>query len=471
MKKIRLLQVMSFVALLSFTSCADFLERQSQDEVIVKTATDFSELLLGSGYVTIVQYQSVYLMDDDIEIYENPYYPEIFTAYERFGALSWQPNMWEREYTLPDSYTDTYKRIMGVNAVLDGIEEASGSQESKDQVRAEALALRGYYYWMLVNLYAEPYNVNKNALGVPLKLHANLEENGMARNTVAEVYDRIVEDLSLSVTLFEKYAKRRANYRINSTSAYILLSRAFLFMERWEDAISAATQAIKSSEGLTDYQQLYAEVVENQYAFMPNYNNSEVEWIYGVGWDLGFLGPSKDLLSQYTPDDYRPRIWFDLNKYQTAHLLKKDYDWRSSYSAPVNTLRISEAYLNRAEAYAMKNDNGKALVDLNELKRHRIQNYVDVTNGDMVDVLKEVRLERRRELCFDEMRWFDLRRYGMPSITHKYRYKSDEPWVTYTLKEKDPMYTLPIPNEVVKQNPLLTQNPSAEGSERTGITE
>lgn len=470
MRKIRLWQAMWLLALLPVTACSDFLERQSQDEVIVKTATDFSELLLGSGYVTSVSYQSAYFMDDDIQIYENSFYPELFTVYQKFGALSWQPDMWEREYTLSDSYTHTYTRIMGVNAVLDGIEQASGPQESKDQVRAEALALRGYYYWMLVNLYAEPYNVNKNAPGVPLKLVASLEENGMPRNTVAEVYERILQDLSASAALFDQYEKRRANYRINATSAYILLSRAYLFMERWDDAISAATQAINGAEGLTDYRELYAEVANGQSVFMPNYAHSEVEWIYGVSWDLQCFGPSKDLLSTYTPDDYRPLIWFDLNEYSAIHLPKKDYDWTASYTTPVNTLRISEAYLNRAEAYAMKNDQENALSDLNELRRNRIKNYVDVTAGEVRDLMEEVRLERRRELCFDEMRWFDLRRYGMPSIVHQYRYKSQDPWVTYTLKEKDPMYTLPFPNEVVRQNPLLTQNPSATQPARTGVT-
>ena len=40
---------MPFVALL-FGSCGDFLEEESQSEVIPKSASDFSELLIGSGY-------------------------------------------------------------------------------------------------------------------------------------------------------------------------------------------------------------------------------------------------------------------------------------------------------------------------------------------------------------------------------------------------------------------------------------
>lgn len=128
--------------LLLTSSCSEFLERQSQDEVIVKTATDFSELLLGAGYVTVVRYETLYCMDDDIEIYEDSYYPELLSVYEKYGAFTWQPNQWEREYHLSDSYTDSYSRIMGVNAVLDGIEQASGAQEDKDQVQAEALAAK-----------------------------------------------------------------------------------------------------------------------------------------------------------------------------------------------------------------------------------------------------------------------------------------------------------------------------------------
>ena len=47
MKKI--IYAMSAAALL-LSSCGDFLKEESQSEVIPKTASDFSELLLGNGY-------------------------------------------------------------------------------------------------------------------------------------------------------------------------------------------------------------------------------------------------------------------------------------------------------------------------------------------------------------------------------------------------------------------------------------
>ena len=66
-------------------------------------------------------------------------------------------------------------------------------------------------------------------------------------------------------------------------------------------------------------------------------------------------------------------------------------------------------------------------------RRNRIIGYTDASEVPS-GILDEIRLERRLELCFDEQRWFDLRRYGMPSITHRYRYRKSDPWMIYTLK-------------------------------------
>lgn len=83
-------------------------------------------------------------------------------------------------------------------------------------------------------------------------------------------------------------------------------------------------------------------------------------------------------------------------------------------------------------------------------------------------LLKEIREERRLELCFDEVRWFDLRRYGMPSISHLYKVRKSASWQTYTLNEKDPLYTLPLPSDVMNENSALQQNESAKEPLRQG---
>lgn len=455
-------------ALLGCCACSDFLNEESADEVIVKTVSDYSELLLGSGYPspTGKLYNILYLLDDDYMLNERAMYndEDYQSAISVFPFYTWQPDMWENQNVnksyYDDSYSMTYERIVGVNAVLDGIDEAIGEEEEREQVKAEALALRGYYYFMLVNLYAKPYNVDKEGLGVPLKLTADIETTGQPRNSVAEVYRQITEDMESASALFEKYAKRRGSFRINLPSVNILLCRAYLQMEEWDKVIACATKAIESGNPLTNYTNLPA-----KNGTFSNYDYSEVEWLYGNGFtscSLPGLKASDELLALYAQngDDTRPALWF-----YNGNVYKKRL---GSKRTPTNAIRMSEAYLSRAEAYAKKNDVQKAAADLNHLRMNRYRNYAGESFADATLLMDEIRKERRLELCYDDVRWFDLRRYGMPSITHLYKVRQNAAWQRFTLQEKDPLYTLPIPNEVINENVALKQNESANQPARQG---
>ena len=463
MKRLRLF-ILILVASLGMSGCSNFLKESSQDEVIPETVYDYSELLLNyMGFSDI--WQVLFVASDETQLRSDVFDwgDDYSYSMEVEGVFTWQPDMWETGGSrINSSYTDAYALIMGVNAVLDGIDGARGDQETRDRVKAEALGLRGFYYFFLVNLFGEPYNYNKDALGVPLKLTAGLVENGLKRNTVAEVYEQIVEDLETSSELFNQLPKTRGNYRINSTTVDIILSRVYLFMERYDDAIAAASRAIASSEGLTDYTKL----AEDMDFTMYSYDHSEVEWVYGDSEDVydGIIfSPSSSLMECFAGKlDRREIFWF------SGETIYKITNYGTT---PTNTIRISEAYLNRAEAYVLSeqaNKNTLALADLNELRRNRIVDYEDVNVMDEAQLLDEIRTERYVELCFEGHRWFDLRRYGMPAIKHDYKRYGKDAWMTYTLKEKDPLYTLPIPSEAIKNNIQLEQNASAYEPKRVG---
>ena len=473
MKKLQFM--ICILGLLGLNACSDYLNKESSDEVIVKTVSDYSELLLGAGYPepTGSLYNTLYLLDDDYMLNENSLDDEedYSGAVSAFPFYTWQANMWERQEvnasTYGESYSPTYTRLMGVNAVLDGIDEAIGEIEDRDQVKAEALALRGYYYFMLVNLYGEPYNYNKQALGVPLKLTANMETNGTARSTVEDVYKQIVSDLKAASDLFEKYPKRRGSYRINLPATNILLSRVYLHMELWDEAIAAATKAIENGGVLTNYVNL-----KSSSTCISNYNYSEVEWVYGNGntptRSLPGMVVSTELRNKFleNPNDTRINLWFLINR-TNWNITKKRISYPSGTPrTPTNSIRMSEAYLNRSEAYAQKGV--AAWNDLSHLRENRYKEYSETAITDATVLLKEIREERRLELCFDEVRWFDLRRYGMPSISHLYKVRKSASWQTYTLNEKDPLYTLPLPSDVMNENSALQQNESAKEPLRQG---
>ena len=81
----------------------------------------------------------------------------------------------------------------------------------------------------------------------------------------------------------------------------------------------------------------------------------------------------------------------------------------------------------------------------------------DIDFASKEELIAFIKEERRRELCFEGHRWFDLRRWGMPAITHTWHNSSSQS-STYTLEEGDLLYTVPIPEEAIQSNNSLVQN-------------
>ena len=91
--------------------------------------------------------------------------------------------------------------------------------------------------------------------------------------------------------------------------------------------------------------------------------------------------------------------------------------------------------------------------DLNEVYSQRIEGgngQLNVSNVD--DARKKLREEKRKEFCFEDIRWFDIRRWGL-AIEHKYyNFSMDGSFVTYLLDAESPNYVLSIPLDVQRRN-------------------
>ena len=64
-----------------------------------------------------------------------------------------------------------------------------------------------------------------------------------------------------------------------------------------------------------------------------------------------------------------------------------------------------------------------------------------------------VLLERRKELCYEGHRWFDLKRNGAPEIVHYFNGEK------YVLEQNDLRYVLQIPDNELINNPEIEKNP------------
>ena len=472
--KLKSFLISGIAGLLTLSSCSKFLEEKSQSEIIPKTAIDYRELLIGSGYMTNDEpLKFLYFMDDDVDFFleyanDPSHVVGTYNAQLNYLYYTWQPRMADRngvgdliaEDPASTAYAKYYNRIMGCNAVLENIDQSIGTQNEKDRVKAEALAVRAMYYFRLANVYGEPYNHNPQSLCVPLKLTSGIFSEPAAQNTVAEVYTQVVNDLKEATRLMDPLPITRKDFHINQPAIHILFSRVYLFMEKWKESADEASKAFEQGAKVTDMTTL-----ATKSGTWQNYTNDEVEWVFGGNTqpDQSTYTPSVPFLSTFDANDARFRVGFSLlnTGVYLATKLPTGVDLGQ-------TIRTSEAVLNRAEANVQLGNLGPALQDLNDLRRKRIEGYTDVVINDKNQLLQAVRDERRKEFCYEGFRWFDLRRYGMPEISHRYQHDLGESVLHYKLTKGDAMYVLPFPNSVILRNPGLKQSQSGMMADRIG---
>ena len=129
---------------------------------------------------------------------------------------------------------------------------------------------------------------------------------------------------------------------------------------------------------------------------------------------------------------------------------------------------LREILLNKAEALAMLSREDEVMNVIEELRSKRMKQdtYVALDRRTGEKLIELIRDERRRELCFEGHRWFDLRRYAVNTkypytkkIIHDQYFYSSTTWTreylgSYELKEynSEPAYVIPIPRSVIEFN-------------------
>lgn len=512
------------VVLVLFTnsSCKKFLEESSQDEVKPGSLPDLVALMAGDGYPYITNLSLVLsFITDDIECFGGQGQEKYIPVVQKIKSpFSWRKSMFEDlimtggiAYVGPvNSWQVLYKQIAGCNVILDYIDKVTGSETEKQNLRGQALAMRAYYYFILVNMFGKPYNDPSSNpetnLGVPLKLDMMVSDQFYGRNTVAEVYAQMEKDFLEAALLMKNNPKNNGLYKMNEQAAYTMLSRLYLYEEQWDKTIEYADKALAIKSSLaqlstfttvggtyawnntflnTNNNKIYdpAKSKEIIWAYEPNLTADKEVFKSSMTPSYSFVlgppyAPSTELMNLYETRpvsdndtylaDLRARLYYE--GAVAGFINNPPAPLTANFKVYLGTkggggLRVAELYLNRAEANIRKalTAGGEglqsALNDLNTLRASRYDTrkaYVPVNISDAQTLLDFYKDERRRELAFEGHRWFDLRRYGMPALSHYYE-EVPGSGETFTLDKGDSRYTLQIPEVVMQRNPLLVQNP------------
>ena len=406
-------------------------------------------------------------------------------------------------------YGNDYSGISRVNTILTRINAVDIvlSQEAKDRISGEALFLRAFYYYDLVQHYGE----------VPLHLEEVTTKNGafFPRNSVDEVYNQIITDLTNAIPKLTVPTSFPQSGRATKGAAKMLLAYAYMskqtkeyakaeaelkditnmnysLWDNYADVFDPKNKNSKESifevqykEGNLGYQSSFI------WMFIPKTTNTEaILGLHGtnIGGGLktgGWNVPTQEMVDSYENGDLRLPVsiavaegtqtgeifttetvmstvgftptpgkyyYYFINKY-----LHPPYsvEWNTDDDWPV--FRYSGALLLLAECLVNENKNSEALPYLNQVRtRAGLPDLSQATSENIAN-------ETRHELAFENHRWTDLIRTGKAvevMNAHGITMKALYGWLlanTFNVTNDRLIYA--IPQREIEINNKLVQNP------------
>ena len=350
-------------------------------------------------------------------------------------------------------WTPAYNYIYTANAILEGV---AGSKNISPPVRqmltGEAKLMRAFCYFHLVNIFG----------GVPLVLQTDFNLNAnLPRAESSVVYRQMITDLGEAENLLPAIYTSAERTRPNKWTATALLARIYLYQGKWDSAALLSAKLIHSGNydlattPASVFLKSSNETIWQLQPVNPAYNTYEGNFILPA---TALSVPTYIFRNTFTSDfevnDLRKLSWVGVRSYQS-----QQYSYPAKYkvygnNAPVTEyyiiLRLAEQYLIRAEALAQQDQLALALADVNVI-RMRAGLPALAMPLSKAQILLIIEKERRSEL-FAEWghRWFDLKRTGRANAVLSAMKPA-------TWQPTDVLW--PVPDNQLKANPALTQNP------------
>ncbi len=478
-------KIVLLVSGITFTSCVDFLETKqftSSNEVgFYHTAKDFDQAVLGaySAFGALYNSGTFYFLMTDIRS-DNT---SVYVPGGAFGPLSKSEyddfTLTSNNEHLGGYWNTAYVLIQRTNDIVNFIAGADVAQPLKDQYTGEAKVLRAIAYFNLVRFWG----------GVPLVLgrFAKIEDSyEKGRNTVAEVYAQIENDLKDATTLLVTKRHKGTNVgRVDLGIALSLLGEVYLTQKKFPEAAAEYKKVIDL--GVYGLEPVYSDLFgdgkqgnieaiwQAQFVANSNVESAYPSYCAPTGSEevlvdilaFGWNQPTDDIANAYEIGDVRRNaigdgytknsVYFP-NKYIISYVegegdVSSGKDWY--------VLRYADVLLKYAEAVnEVSGPAANAYASVN-LVRTRA-GLADLPAGLSKDTFRDaVYQEERLESPFEGHRWFDLARTGrtLAVINAKVKATLTAPGtIGISAPINANQILLPIPSIVIAIAPKIEQN-------------
>jgi hypothetical protein len=419
-------------------------------------------------------------------------------------------------YSLWEQY---YQSIAAANHVLEAIEKlnAENSSVNMDAQKGEALLLRAYSHFILVNIFAKTYKDAANSakdLGITYMTEPETKVVVQyERNSVAEVYDLIAKDIEKGLPLIDDKSYDVPKYHFTTDAAHAFASQFYLYKRDYNKVIEHANAVLGTDDPsllLRDWMKTYSNIETELNVYISPESpanllilptSSQYNWRFGsyrYGWN-GAVKAGTDAAGptwNSRPPFLNGWIWTrnqNYGSYPSKLLYLFEYTDKVAGIGYVHSVRTEfttdDVLLNRAEAKIMSGNIIGGVEDLQywnvshkgtyELTKDRVTNFYTDNKTNYVFQFHTAELSpnfivttaqkpfidcvlhfRRLERLLEGHRWFDIKRYGI-EITHTAGRSATKSVLTYD----DDRRAIQVPADVVGAG--LTPNPRAIDSDNS----
>lgn len=386
------------------------------------------------------------------------------------------------------TWQTAYFAINQANLVLDNIGSVTfADTNQRNRLQGQAYFLRALLYHDLSRIYAYDPGVavaSQDRGGVPLLLVGVADQSKItlpARPAVADVYKQIYADLQNAIAAFNRSNPGAPAYG-NRQAAQALFSRVALYNKDYATAVKYATDAIggaiklspnasyvggwrapQNPESLFEVQ--FAVASENigvntslqtTYTTLVRLGDRNATGGFGdlVPTTVGSTSFIADLEAEKSATgavlDIRRQLYeLGTAGRGTAFIECTKFLGKNGTINLDNVpaIRVSELYLNRAEANFNLGNTADALTDLNVIRQRCGLPASTLTDAPL---LAEIYRQERLEFGFEGHRWFDLKRTGQNVV----KATAQGGGLAYT----DNRILAPIPVNELSTNKSIKQN-------------
>lgn len=428
-----------------------------------------------------------------------------------FYALTYQANYDATTANNVYYWIDGYRLISRANLVIDGVSKAIENgvitQQVGDDYIGQAKFLRAITHFELLNFFARPYNFSAGAShpGIPYReIGVDTQDEIDAellrgRNTVAEVYQKVLADLDSAESLISNTSLTKAS----KNAAIAFKTRVYLHMRDWNNVITEGNKLTGHYTLTDDPDGVFAANASNSEsifsmahsasnnpgvnaALASQYNNRKLVCISPIIWrDPSWLADDKRRTETYSNEETKEDPTGMVFDFQGRKYTNKYRDI-TNYTDFTPIIRYAEILLSMSEAHARKSspDLAESLRLLNMVRNRALANPATqaytaasfTTPAAMVEALIK---ERRIEFLMEGRRWSDIHRlqgddlHPIDGIPAKVANGSpaasayvlgtpyDGPYGEAAIPGSDKRFLWPLPQVELDANPTLAkeQNP------------